>query len=120
MERLKQQQGIFPQRIKVGNGSEFFSRSLDKWYYDNKDTLDFFRPGKPTDNAFIQSFNGSFRDECLNMLWFLSLEDARGKIEAWRQEYNSFRPHSSLQKMASEEWVQKTITEPEFSCLDRT
>ncbi|MEX2657817.1 MAG: transposase, partial [Balneolales bacterium] len=64
--------------------------------YENKVTLDFSRPGKPTDNPYIESFNGSFRDECLNLHWFLSLEDAREKIETWRKDYNSFRPHSSL------------------------
>jgi putative transposase len=85
-----------PERIQVDNGSEFISKALDLWAYDNRVTLDFSRPGKPTDNPFIESFNGSFRDECLNAHWFLSLEDAREKIEAWRQEYNSFRPHSSL------------------------
>lgn len=85
-----------PERIKVDNGSEFISKALDKWAYENEVILDFSRPGKPTDNAFIESFNGSLRDECLNVNWFLSLEDARQKIEAWRQDYNQFRPHSSL------------------------
>jgi len=59
-------------------------------------TLDFSRPGKPTDNPFIESFSGSFRDECLNMHWFLSLTDAQEKIEMWRRDYNDYRPHSSL------------------------
>jgi putative transposase len=119
MERLKQELGRVPERIKVDNGSEFISKALDKWAYDNKVTLDFSRPGKPTDNAFIESFNGSFRDECLNVHWFLSLEDAREKIEAWRQEYNCFRPHSSLREMTPEEWAEKSIQKPEFSTLDR-
>jgi len=79
-----------------GNGSEFISKVLDKWTYENQVILDFSRPGKPTDNAYIESFNGSFRDECLNTNWFLSMEDAIEKIEAWRAEYNTFRPHSSL------------------------
>jgi putative transposase len=82
MERLKQQNGRVPERIKVDNGSEFISKALDKWAYDNHVTLNFSRLGKPTDNAFIESFNGSFRDECLNVHWFLSLADAREKIEA--------------------------------------
>ena len=64
--------------------------------YENGVTLDFSRPGKPTDNPFIESFNGSLRDECLNTNWFMSLEDAKKKIETWRQDYNHFRPHSSL------------------------
>ena len=61
--------------------------------------MDFSRPGKPTDNAYIESFNGSLRDECLNAHWFMSLEDAQKKIEAWRQDYNEFWPHSSLNNM---------------------
>ena len=73
------------------------------WAYDNKVTLDYSRPGKPTDNPFIESFNGSFRDECLNVNWFLSLEDAQEKIELWRQEYNHFRPHSSLNDLTPNE-----------------
>ncbi|WP_370551730.1 MULTISPECIES: IS3 family transposase [Chromobacterium] len=85
-----------PQRIQVDNGSEFISMALDQWAYQQGVTLDFSRPGKPTDNAFIESFNGSLRDECLNVHWFLSLDDARDKIERWRQDYNEFRPHSSL------------------------
>ncbi|MCC9169222.1 integrase core domain-containing protein, partial [Pontibacter harenae] len=107
-----------PKRIQVDNGSEFISKALDKWAYDNKVTLDFSRPGKPTDNAFIESFNGSFRDECLNTNWFLSLEDAREKIEAWRQEYNHFRPHSTLGDKTPEEWLQNNIEKPEFSTFD--
>ena len=72
------------------------SRALDQWAYLNQVTLDFSRPGKPTDNALVESFNGRLRDECLNTNWFLSLDDARSKIEAWRQHYNTSRPHTSL------------------------
>ena len=86
----------FPETIRVDNGPEFISRSLDWWAYWNKVELDFSRPGKPTDNAYIESFNGKFRGECLNEHWFLSLADAREKIEQWRKEYNQRRPHSSL------------------------
>jgi putative transposase len=96
MERIRLEKGSVPQRIKVDNGSEFISKALDKWAYENKVVLDFSRPGKPTDNAFIESFNGSFRDECLNVNWFLSLEDAKEKIHAFKEEYNHFRPHSAL------------------------
>lgn len=96
MERIKELRGVVPNRIQVDNGSEFISKVLDKWAYENDVTLDFSRPGKPTDNAFIESFNGSFRDECLNVNWFLSLDDAKEKIEAFRNDYNSFRPHTSL------------------------
>jgi putative transposase len=69
MEALKKQNGLVPKRIQVDNGSEFISKDFDKWAYENKVTLDYSRPGKPTDNPFIESFNGSFRDECLNMHW---------------------------------------------------
>jgi len=96
MDRIKSKYCMLPERIQVDNGSEFISKALDKWAYENHITLDFSRPGKPTDNPFIESFNGSFRDECLNTNWFLSLEDAITKIENWRIEYNRFRPHSSL------------------------
>jgi putative transposase len=85
-----------PSRIFLDNGPEFISKALDLWAYQARITLDFSRPGKPTDNAYIESFNGSFRDECLNTHWFLSMNDARAKIESWRREYNEFRPHSSL------------------------
>ena len=95
IEHVKAIRGL-PRRIQVDNGSEFISRTLDLWAYENSVTLDFSRPGKPTDNPHIESFNGSFRDECLNLNWFLSLEDAREKIEAWRVDYNDFRPHQSL------------------------
>jgi putative transposase len=90
---------IVPKRLQVDNGTEFASKELDRWAYENRVTLDFSRPGIPTDNPFSESFNGSFRDECLNTNWFLSLEDAVEKIDKWRTEYNHFRPHSSLQGM---------------------
>ncbi len=84
-----------PQAIKVDNGPEFISKVLDLWAYSNQIILDFSRPGKPTDNAFIESFNGRFREECLNQHWFLTLEDAREKIYDWWIEYNSHRPQKS-------------------------
>src|SRR5690606_9254319 len=74
MEALKAHYGKVPERIQVDNGSEFISKALDKWAYDNRVILDFSRLGKPTDNPYIESFNGSFRDECLSVHWFLSLE----------------------------------------------
>ena len=95
LEGITAQRGV-PGRIKVDNGPEFISRSLDAWAYFNKVKLDYSRPGTPTDNAHIESFNGSFRSECLDTHWFMCLEDARDKIEAWRKDYNDFRPHSAL------------------------
>ena len=75
---------------------EYISKALDLWAYENGATLDFFRPGKPSDNAYIESFNGSFRDECLNVNWFLPLMDALEKIEARWVDYKAFRPHYAL------------------------
>jgi len=85
-----------PKRLAVDNGPEFISRALDAWAYRNGVTLEFSRPGKPTDNAFVESFNGHFRQECLDQHWFASLEEARQIIEAWRMEYNTERPHRAL------------------------
>jgi len=105
MNCLKATRGV-PRSIHVDNGPEFISKELDKWAYENKVTLDFSRPGKPVDNAFIESFNGSFRDECLNVNWFLSMEDAAEKIETWRREYNEWRPHSSLDNLTPMQYRQ--------------
>lgn len=105
LEQIQAQRGISPQRIQTDNGSEFTSKEVDRWAYENNVTMDYSRPGKPTDNPFIESFNGSFRDECLNAHWFLSLQDATEKIEAWRIEYNEFRPHSSLGDKTPAEFI---------------
>jgi putative transposase len=86
----------YPKTIRVDQGSEFVSRDLDLWAYARGVTLDFSRPGKPTDNAFIEAFNGRFRAECLNEHWFLTLADAQEKMETWRKYYNEVRPHGSL------------------------
>jgi putative transposase len=86
----------YPKTIRVDQGTEFVSRDLDLWAYANGVTLDFSRPGKPTDNAFIEAFNGRFRAECLNTHWFLTLDDARSKLEDWRRYYNEERPHGSI------------------------
>ena len=95
LERVCRKVG-YPQTIRVDNGSEFISRDLDLWAYAHDVTMDFSRPGKPTDNAYIESFNGSFRAECLNTHWFMSLDDAREKLDAWRRDYNEVRPHSAI------------------------
>ncbi|MEO1407768.1 MAG: integrase core domain-containing protein, partial [Pseudomonadota bacterium] len=86
----------YPKTIRVDNGSEFISRDLDLWAYANDVTLDFSRPGKPTDNGFIEAFNSKLRTECLNAHWFMGLADAREKLEAWRRHYNEDRPHSAI------------------------
>ena len=95
LERVGRRHG-FPKAIRVDQGTEFVSRDLDLWAYQRGVTLDFSRPGKPTDNAFIESLNGKFRAECLNAHWFMSLDDARVKCEAWRRDYNEVRPHSAI------------------------
>jgi putative transposase len=95
LERICREHG-YPQSIRVDQGSEFISRDLDLWAYQKDVVLDFSRPGKPTDNSFIESFNGKFRTECLNAHWFLTLDDARQKMEHWRRDYNEVRPHSAI------------------------
>ena len=95
LERVCAEVG-FPKSIRVDQGSEFVSRDLDLWAYRHGVILDFSRPGKPTDNAFIEAFNGRFRAECLNQHWFLTLADAREKLEAWRRYYNEERPHGAI------------------------
>jgi len=104
LERVTAEHG-FPSSIQVDNGPEFISKDVDLWAYWNKVKLDFSRPGKPTDNATIESFNARFRQECLNAHWFLSLEDAREKIAAWRKDYNTVRPHSSLNNLTPEQFA---------------
>jgi putative transposase len=101
-----------PKTIRVDNGPEFVSKVLDQWAYRNGVKLDFSRPGKPTDNAYVESFNGSLRDECLNVNWFLSLEDARGKIKAWRRHYNESRPHTALGDVPPSEFASKGGASP--------
>jgi putative transposase len=99
--------GPVPRSITVDHGTEFQSRALEDWAYRRGVQLDFTRPGKPTENAFIESFNGRLRDECMNIHQFTSIEDARAKIEAWRIDYNQHRPHSSLGHRTPNEFVRQ-------------
>ena len=101
--------GSCPRTIRVDNGPEFVSRSLDWWAHWNGVELDFSRPGKPTDNAIIESFNGRVREECLNQHWFLSLEDAQAKLNGWRQDYNETRPHSALGQRTPSEFARRAL-----------
>lgn len=94
-----------PQRLCVDNGPEFVSKALDAWCYQRGVQLVFSRPGKPTDNPFIEAFNSRFRDECLDQHWFATLEEARQTIEAWRVEYNGQRPHGALGQQTPAEFV---------------
>jgi putative transposase len=95
LDRVTTEYGM-PNSIRVDNGPEFISKDLDLWAYMNGVILDFSRPGKPTDNSFVEAFNGKVRAECIDQNWFLSLDDARLKCEAFRREYNYERPHSSI------------------------
>ncbi|SDF57547.1 Integrase core domain-containing protein [Thalassobaculum litoreum DSM 18839] len=95
LERVCGQIG-YPKTIRADQGSEFISRDMDLWADRRGITLDFSRPGKPTENAFIEAFNGRLRVERLNTHWFLSLADAAEKLEAWRRDYNEQRPHSAI------------------------
>ena len=94
-----------PEIIIIDNGPEFIGKALDAWAYQRGVKLTFIRPGKPVENAYIESFNGRFRDECLNENWFLTLEHTRGIIEKWRIDYNNERPHSSLGYLTPEEFL---------------
>lgn len=101
LERVAGERGL-PDSIVIDNGPEFAGKILDAWAYRRGVQLHFIRPGKPIENAFIESFNGKFRDECLNEHWFTGLQDARFTIECWRQDYNQVRPHSSLGDLTPE------------------
>jgi putative transposase len=104
LEEVAQQRG-YPQATQVDNGPEFISRVVDQWAFEHGVELHFIAPGKPTENAFIESFNGKFRDECLNENWFLTLQEARERIEMWRRDYNQARPHSALGYQTPEEFA---------------
>lgn len=110
LEQLKYERGL-PQRIYCDNGSEFVSGYTDHWAYRNGVKLDFSRPGKPVDNAFIESFNGRFREECLNTHSFDSIDDAEAKIDAWARDYNEIRPHRALKGLSPREFVRKMLLE---------
>ncbi len=110
--RLRRRRGL-PESITVDNGSEFVSKAMDAWAYRNDVKLHFIRPGKPVDNCFIESFNGRFRDECLNVNIFLSLADARSKLETWRLDYNEHRPHGSIGDITLTEFARRWTDRPD-------
>lgn len=98
LERLRNERGL-PDVIVTDNGTEFTSRAFDAWAYARGVKIDFIQPGKPVQNCFVESFNGTFRDDCLNLHWFTSLAAAKVQFESWRREYNTERPHSSLKRL---------------------
>lgn len=110
LERVTIEYGV-PKTVRVDNGPEFISRALDFWAYTNNIVLDFSKPGKPTDNSYVEAFNGKVRAECVDQNWFLSLDDARVKCEAFRHEYNYERPHSSIGQKTPIEFI-KSISQP--------
>jgi putative transposase len=114
LNRMKFERAV-PKVLYCDNGSEFTSQAMDLWAYRNGVKIDFSRPGKPTDNAFVESFNGTFRAECLDTHWFCDLKEAKQLIESWRREYNESRPHASLgdrtpSEFASESAVSRALT----------
>jgi putative transposase len=117
-----------PERIQVDDGPEFVSKALDHWACEHGVEVSFSRPGKPTDNAHIEAFNGRLRQECLYQHWFLSLSDAHEKVDAWRTLHNETRPHGSLRWATPAEYARQCLArqaltaarEPEASTSDRS
>jgi putative transposase len=108
LDRIARARGL-PKTIRCDNGPEFAGRVLDQWAFFNRVELDFSRPARPTDNAYIESFNARLRQELLNASWFLSLADARARMEAWRKEYNEERPHTALSNLTPSEYVKRAL-----------
>lgn len=109
LDEIGQREGL-PEIIIIDNGPEFIGKALDAWAYTRGIKLAFITPGKPVENAYIESFNGKFRDECLNEHWFMTLDNARKIIEEWRVDYNTKRPHSSLEYMTPEEFIRQEMS----------
>jgi putative transposase len=117
LNRIQAQRGG-PKILFCDNGSEFSSQAMALWAYQNSVRIDFSRPGKPTDNAHVESFNGTFRRECLNAHWFMTLSEAKEITEAWRREYNESRPHGALgertpSELACQVAASRDLTGPE-------
>lgn len=106
LQRSSQQRGA-PQVLFCDNGSKFTSQVLDLWAYHNQVKIDFSRPGKPTDNAYVESFNGTLRAECLDAHWFANPTEAVQRIEFWRREYNESRPHRALGERTPSEFARQ-------------
>jgi transposase InsO family protein len=108
-----------PQRIYCDNGPEFVSLHLDQWAHWNHVQLDFSRPGRPSDNAFCESFNNRVRQELLNPNWFACLDDARLQARVWRRDYNTNHPHSSLGDLSPEEFARQSANNPQQAAIFR-
>src|SRR5207302_1025131 len=112
LERLAAHGGL-PRSIVCDNGPEFAGRALDVWAHQRGVALQFIRPGKPIENAFVESFNGKFRDECLSVHWFPDLREAQRLIEAWRQDFNTLRPHRGLHLRTPDEFTKALQLTPQ-------
>lgn len=108
LRRICEQRRV-PNVVFCDNGSEFTGHIFDPWAYYHRVRIDFSRHGMPTDNAFSESLNGTFRDECLNSHWFVSLAAAEAKIEAWRKDYNETQPHRDLNNLAHKEFAAHAV-----------
>jgi len=115
LDEQAQLRGAYPRSIVCDNGPEFISHVLDQWAEEHGVKLQFIEPGKPVQNCFIESFNGRFRDECLNQNWFVSLEDARRTVAAWKKEYNEVREHGSLNELTPNEFALRWRRNPAAS-----
>ncbi len=109
LEGVARRRGV-PEAIVLDNGPEFTGKDLTRWAYQEGVRLSFIDPGKPVQNAYIESFNGKLRDECLNQHWFASVAEAEAIITAWRQDYNTVRPHSSLAYQAPQKWAEQQVS----------
>ena len=107
-DQIASERGL-PKAIVLDNGPEFRGRALAAWSEERGVRLEFIQPGKPVQNAYVESFNGRLRDECLDAHWFTNLSDARRKIETWRHDYNEERPHSSLNYMSPIEFARTAV-----------
>ena len=116
LNRIKLRRGV-PKMLYCDNGSEFTSQAMDLWAYRNGVRIAFSRPGKPTDNAFVESFNGTFRAECLEVHWFTSLTEAQQIMETWREEYNGSRPHRALGEKTPNEFANEIAASRDFIAL---
>ncbi len=112
LDRIADKRG-YPEAIVMDNGPEFTGTALDQWAHAHRVRLDFIQPGKPTQNGFAESFNGTFRNECLNRNWFANLRQARWTIENWRNDYNNNRPHSSLGYRPPTEFAKASLKQQE-------
>jgi putative transposase len=108
LDRVIAQRAV-PNAITCDNGTEFTSKVFDEWAFTRKIQLDFIRPGKPVENAFIESFNGKLREECLSQNWFTDVDDAQAAMAAWMGEYNESRPHTSLGDLAPADYARRLL-----------